>query len=193
MDFERIKHIGKKRGVGDCHCKLLYGLAKESIGTIVEIGSLMGRSTACLALGSLAGGKNEIYAIDPWELKTTYDFDNYFNVFWENMVKARVDHIIHPIKDFSCDFLEKVSKHDQFNLIGNIGLLFVDGGHGHPNVKKDLAWIKFVKKGGIVAFHDYKSKKIRGVNRAVNEYLKENKGILKEIDICQSLIVFKKL
>src|SRR5579864_2558755 len=45
----------------------LYRLAREcrGRGAIVEIGSWKGKSTICLARGSIAGGKAKINAIDP--------------------------------------------------------------------------------------------------------------------------------
>ena len=43
---------------------LLYDLAVDSPGPIVEIGSYQGRSTAALSLGSKAGQQQTVYAID---------------------------------------------------------------------------------------------------------------------------------
>ena len=38
---------------------------------------------------------------------------------------------------------------------GKIDMLFIDAGHGYGEVKRDfLEWSKFIKKGGIIAFHD---------------------------------------
>ena len=42
----------------------LHRLASKSLGPIVEIGSWQGRSTAALALGSMAGTQQPVFAID---------------------------------------------------------------------------------------------------------------------------------
>ena len=42
----------------------LYDLARDAKGPIVELGSWLGRSTAVLALGSMAGNKQPVFAID---------------------------------------------------------------------------------------------------------------------------------
>lgn len=49
-------------------------------------------------------------------------------------------------------------------------LVLVDGGHAYLDVIKDYdAWVKVVKPGGIVVFHDYGTPSLPGVARAVDE------------------------
>lgn len=59
-----------------------------------------------------------------------------------------------------------------------IDLLFIDGDHSYEGVKKDLAWLKYVRPGGYVIFHDCYDfddpSKVHevcpGVNQAVSEW-----------------------
>ena len=60
---ELIQHIDG--WLTDEEAKLLYKLAKNCKGVIVEIGSWKGKSTICMAKGSKAGNNVKIYAIDP--------------------------------------------------------------------------------------------------------------------------------
>lgn len=56
----------------------------------------------------------------------------------------------------------------------SLALLYIDGDHSYDGVLGDVnAWRKKVKKGGIIAFHDYLAPEY-GVNRAVNDYAKWN-------------------
>jgi len=51
-------------------------------------------------------------------------------------------------------------------LPNSIDLLFIDGDHSEVATKNDIvAWLPFVKHGGIIAFHDFTSN--HGVPQAV--------------------------
>lgn len=58
----------------------------------------------------------------------------------------------------------------------SIDFVFIDGNHEYEYVYEDIVeWTKKVKKGGIIAGHDYKEDKSRkyGVIEAVNKYCEE--------------------
>lgn len=184
MDFNKIKHIDPKYSVDDAGCELLYTLAKESIGCIVEIGSWIGRTTACLALGAMeANPVPSVYAVDNWM------YENSYERFTTNIKIAGVNDYIIPIRIKSEDaFISKVPSEA---FLDGIGFLFIDGDHHYEYVKKDIAWIKYVKKGGKIAFHDY-GDDIGKVGSAVREYLNDKGGLVK-INQVESLIVFSKI
>src|SRR5579872_4668202 len=87
--------------------RLLYRLASQcrARGAIVEIGSWKGKSTICLARGSIAGGKTPIHAIDPHtgspeharEMGAVWTFDE----FRRNVENAGVNQMVVPHVDFS--------------------------------------------------------------------------------------------
>lgn len=144
-------------------------------GVIVEIGSWQGKSTICLAKGSLAGSRAEIHAIDPHigseehQLKgAVWTFDQ----FQSNIARFGVSEIVRPIVKMSWDAAKDFSLPIEF--------LFIDGAHDYDSVKKDVAdWFPKLLPGGWVAFHDsdwpgvtrtlgediYKSQQTRAIHR----------------------------
>jgi hypothetical protein len=112
----------------------------------VEVGVLKGEYTKVLCKAGF-----EMFGIDPWVDYPTYrdyegqNFDNFesearrnvegFNC---NLIKGWSSDVVHDFADESLDFV------------------FIDGNHALEYVIEDLAnWSKKVRKGGIVAGHDY--------------------------------------
>jgi hypothetical protein len=133
--------------------RLLYRLASEckARGAIVEIGSWKGKSTICLARGSLAGGKAKIHAIDPHT--GSPEHSKQFGVVWtfdefrRNIENARMTDMVEPHVDFS----DAVAK--RFDL--PVELIFIDGLHEYEGVKIDFdSWFPKVIGHGHMAFHD---------------------------------------
>jgi predicted O-methyltransferase YrrM len=131
--------------------KWLFNAASESNGDVLEIGSFMGRSTCCLALGML-GTHKRVFALDPFDSSFFKQIrhkipDDYFQVFKENIQICGVeDHVI-ILKGFSNDFADKFHN--------KLGMLFIDGSHKYEDVIFDYeTFSPFVKQGGIIAFHD---------------------------------------
>lgn len=133
--------------------RLLYRLASEckGRGAIVEIGSWKGKSTICLARGSLAGGKARVHAIDPHtgspehakQFGAVWTFDE----FRRNIERAGVTEMVTPQVDFSDAVARRF--HEQAELI------FIDGLHEYEGVKIDFdAWFPRLMENGTMAFHD---------------------------------------
>ncbi len=150
---------------------------KETIGenkTIVEIGCYSGGTTCALA------EHNEIIAIDPFI--SNYDLaDTLQNLDGvEEKFKAAIEGkniVWHKAKS------EDVLKWWTDEIDG----VFIDGNHSEPSVLIDIGWIPFIRKGGIIAFHDYNC--WQGVHRVVDKYIK---GKYEEIGIIGDLIIFRK-
>lgn len=63
---------------------------------------------------------------------------------------------------------------------GSLDFVYIDGGHGYFNVKRDLqSWWPVVRSGGVISGHDYCNDEERkfGVARAVDEFLQEHPEI----------------
>jgi len=149
--------------VSEIESKRLYQLAKNCGGTIVEIGSWKGRSTICLALGSKAGGKGKVFAIDPH----TYGSEKPFR---ENLKRAQAEDMVVPLVMTS----EEASK----QWTGNpISLLWIDGAHDYENVKKDFTlWEPYLSDKAIIVFHDVIFSlpplyDFSGVRKVIKEYV----------------------
>lgn len=133
----------------------LYHLAQlnPAKGVIVEIGSWKGKSTICLALGSMAVSGEKVYAVDPHkplaEEGYTEDTEAQFR---ENIRNAGVESHVVPMVMAS----EEAAK----GWIEPIRLLWIDGDHRYEQVKLDFhLWEPHVIESGIVAMHDTIRKK----------------------------------
>ena len=57
---------------------------------------------------------------------------------------------------------------------GALDFVFLDGDHSEAGVLRDLeAWFPKVRRGGLFAGHDWGSKQLQGVTRAVNGFLEK--------------------
>jgi len=148
--------------------QLLYSLAKQSVtyGNTVEIGSWKGKSTVWIAQALKDSGKPRIvYAIDPHTGSSEHQKDNTkiwtFDEFLKNINKAGVSSFIQPIVKFSNQAVQDIQ--------GQVGFLFIDGGHEYEFVKQDYElFAPLVVEGGYIAFHDTP---IPGVNQFITETL----------------------
>jgi predicted O-methyltransferase YrrM len=69
----------------------------------------------------------------------------------------------------------------------SLDFVFIDGSHEYEDVKEDIYhWYPKVKKGGIIAGHDYTT--YAGVKEAVDEFFN-----LEEIKVVKSYWVFYKI
>lgn len=63
-----------------------------------------------------------------------------------------------------------------------VDLIFIDGDHSDAGVRGDIdAWLRHVKDGGIIAFHDYNKDVWRHVTSAVDEYMNGSE-IVEKVD-----------
>jgi len=134
----------------------------------VEIGAWKGRSASYLAV-EIANSKKDItlYVVDTWNGSIEHsdmDLSNLYDVFLENM--KPVEDYYFPLKLTSLDASKK------FKDL-SLDFIFIDGSHEYKDVKMDIEkWLPKVKKGGILAGHDYyvgENDWFSGVKKAVNE------------------------
>src|SRR5213592_3283564 len=94
--------------VNDVEGYMLYCLARdgEGKGEIVEIGSWMGRSTAWLAAGSMARGRERVHAVDTFDGGAALKAEDYpvlkeqgttYKVFLDNLKGAGLLNHVEPI------------------------------------------------------------------------------------------------
>ena len=166
--------------------EFLYLLAKQvpQGQAIVEIGSWQGRSTIWLAIGSLAGNKNPVYAIDPHcrsESHLSEGETNTEDIFRENIRKAGVDHIVVPLVKKSGEAIGGWRK--------DIGLLWIDGSHEYEDVKRDfLLWELHLKPLGFIAFHDVDHP---GPSKVIREHIFESNRF-SQITVCDKILAARK-
>ena len=143
-DIKDIHSVSVKEG------RLLYKLAKEYKGVIVEIGSWKGYSTIWLAKGSQAGECVKVCTIDPHTgsevHREMYGVVGTYPELIENITKANVGNIVVPMVMTS----EQAEK--QWGDLP-IELLWIDG--DHEDIENDIIrWYPHLSLGGIIALHD---------------------------------------
>lgn len=159
-------------------------------GVIVELGGEYGRSASQFAK-ACAGKRNiAIHTVDLFPVNHPVVGDLLFT--WKsNIAEARVT-------DQHIQTLPHRGKTTEVASIWDtpIDLLFIDAGHSYNEVVTDIvAWVKYVKPGGVVAFHDYAKGEAahylhHEVKRAVDEWHTVNRW--ERHDAPDSLVWFVK-
>lgn len=186
---EFLRLTSRFRGIGgwlsNIEGYLLYRLARDGdgAGAIVEIGSWMGRSTAWLAAGSMAGGREPVHAVDTFKGSPEHqgspvlrDEGTTYHRFAENLERVGVLDHVEPV---IADSRAAAARWQR----GPIRLLFIDGDHSYEAVKADLeCWLPHVAIGGYVVFDDVIDK-WPGVQRAFAEATADAGPLKRLIDI----------
>jgi len=161
--------------------KTVIGCMQEG-SHMVEVGAWMGQSTAFAAVEIANSGKNiKFDVIDTWQGSVEHNLkpdeqNALYMQFLENM--QPVKHIINPIRMAS---LEAAKTYPD----KSIDFIFIDASHEYEDVKADLdAWYMKLRKGGIIAGHDYfdpsdpeHGHKFPGVKKAVDEFFQYSPGL----------------
>ena len=104
-----------------------------------------------------------LYSIDSWN---KFDSSGVCHEITKELLESYPRSTI--IKATSMDAVKKFDD-ESFDFV------FIDAGHSYVDIRVDIReWTKKVRKGGIVAGHDYYSTKYPSVTRAVDEYAKKN-------------------
>lgn len=128
-------------------------------GIVVELGCFYGKSSIVLAEAGLKTG-SRLFSIDNFctdgePAKKHYE-ENVLNKY-ENTTLIVGD-------------TNKVIK----NWKRKIDLLFIDANHQDEGINEDCKnWLPLLKKGGVVAFHDYHNDLFPNVKKRVDEHTKD--------------------
>jgi len=120
-------------------------------GPVAEIGTLAGEGSTRVLLDHVLEKGGELYAIDTFQDKEIFqkvkDLLNFPNT--------------QAVQGHSAEVGRSWDK--------KLDFLFIDGDHGFPHISQDgyqtgvaldiLSWHRHIKKGGILAFHDYTGSK----------------------------------
>lgn len=129
--------------------------------TIVEVGTYSGMSMAYLLVEAINQNKKfEVTAVDSFTFSDESTGENILDALIRNL--EPLDYEIDIIKEQSWDAAEMFKDE-------SVDLCFIDADHRYESVKKDiLAWRPKIKKGGILAGHDWQPDH-PGVERAITE------------------------
>jgi predicted O-methyltransferase YrrM len=135
----------------------------------VEVGAYYGKSAAYMAVEIINSGKDiKFDCVDTWDFVPSQTeisqemCEGLYEIFLKNI--EPVKNKITPIKALSWDGAA-------FYEDNSLDFVFIDAAHDYESVKKDInAWFPKVKKGGVIAGHDYTW--CADVQKAVNEFFK---------------------
>jgi len=162
FDFSDIYRMAVKRFPSDSH--------------FVEIGTWKGKSSCFMAVEIINSGKTINFdCVDSWShpeislnsLEISTDTGSAYDVFLNNISPVR--NLINVIKENSWEAANKYN--DEC-----LDFVFLDARHDYLSVRRDLqSWFPKVKKGGIMAGHDYYIH--MGVFPAVHEYFQNKQNV----------------
>ncbi len=161
-DFQhwRRRLAGVEGFLADLEGYALLRLAAHggACGAVIETGSYLGRSTAFLAAGSKAAGRERVVAVDHFRGSPEHQPGAFpsatlaregttYRRFQQNLARLGLDDYVTPVVASSAEAAARWR--------GPIRLLFIDGDHDFESVRQDFRlWSPFVAPRGLVCFHD---------------------------------------
>jgi predicted O-methyltransferase YrrM len=164
----------------------------------VEVGSWMGAST-CFLAGGLKGPGAKIFAVDNFQgLSTCGEDAAWYNRHFERLgAKSTLE--IFQANFAALGFTPRAEPVVSDSLAaaqslaakrGTIDLIFIDGDHSYEACKADIvAWAPYVKRGGVMAFHDFGSR-AEGVTRAIFEEIRSGR-FAEIVGVAGTIIAFR--
>jgi len=200
-EFERIARHFKQDDMGSfAERGYLFQLASDlpANAQVVEVGSWMGAST-CFIAGGLKGDQARIFAVDNFQgLSTCGEDAAWYNrhfqrlggnstleIFRANFAALGFASRAEPVVSDSLAAAQSLAV-----KLGAIDFIFIDGDHSYAACKADIeAWAPFVKRGGVIAFHDFGSR-ADGVTRAIFETIKAGR-FAEIVGVAGTIIAFR--
>lgn len=178
----------------------LFQLASDTPADaqVIEVGSWMGAST-CFLAGGLKGPAAKIFAVDNFRGLSTcgedaawygrhfrqLGADSTLEIFRANFAALGFAPRSEPVVSDSLAAARTLAAKQ-----GSIDLIFIDGDHSYEACKADItAWAPFVKRGGVMAFHDFGSR-AEGVTRAIFEEIKAGR-FAEIVGVAGTIIAFR--
>jgi predicted O-methyltransferase YrrM len=200
-EFHRVARHFKTDDMGSFPERgFLFQLASDAPvdAQVVEVGSWMGASTCFLAAG-LKGTGAKVYAVDNFQgLSTCGEDAAWYNrhfqklgaqstldIFKGNFTALGLSARAAPVVSDSLAAAQSLAAKR-----GTIDLIFIDGDHSYEACKADIAaWAPLVKRGGVIAFHDFGSR-ASGVTQAIFEAIKVGR-FAEIVGVANTVIAFR--
>lgn len=163
---------------------LLYKTAVECGGNILELGSLVGKSSVILAQAAAINGKIVMCAdLFPYNLEYFNAEDKEHLIIGDTLKEFRDN-----TKDYKNIYTLKIDHGDLRDiLVGRFGMVYVDGDHSFARVLADICYGGYVSD--VIAVHDYGNPDTPDVQLCVDFMVNKWKA---EVIIEEGLIVIKK-
>lgn len=157
FEFKKTAHIYEHPSFGEnwfTFSKLYSDMVKEfpSGSKFVEVGAWKGKSAAYMAVEIINSDKNiDFHVVDTWEGSEEHmsnpELKDLYEIFISNM--KPVENYYKPMRMTSIDAAKLFDDE-------SLDFVFIDAAHDYENVTADIkAWYPKVKKGGVLAGHDF--------------------------------------
>lgn len=167
---KRFRRLGR-------HDNLPWGLVKSSRDGLADIFCDLG-FTEGVEVGTRAGAYSKVLCkknpnlhltcVDPWMAYSRLKQDRQ-DAFFREAVENLKDHNVTILRKTSMDGLNKFKD-------GSLDFVYIDGNHEFDFACQDIiCWSHKVKKGGVIAVHDYYHFYRAGVVQAVDAYTSAHK------------------
>ena len=153
--------------------KVLSDILEIEIKSMAEIGVYWGKHAMVLRKFF---PKAQLYLIDPWQLSENY-IEKGGTVCSEQKHMTAAKNLVLDIfsQDKNAHVICATSEDGSKRVDGPLDLVFIDGDHSYEHVKQDIElWLPKLRKGGILAGHDYGHPDLPDVKRAVDEAFGDN-------------------
>jgi predicted O-methyltransferase YrrM len=163
---------------------------------IVELGTYQGKGTCFLAAGARAGKGAFVWTVDPWDLpgeRSTTGAgprpENPIDYTDPAHRETAVRQVVNAGLSGQVTFVQDFSSHAGRIWSGPpVGLLFIDGDHREPAVRRDFAaWEPHLAPGAVIAWDDHRVG-FPGVMSVVDQ-LAHDKGLITAPELVGSLAV----
>jgi len=154
-------------------------MEENNVKTFAEIGVFKGRLIRKLLKMPVINMIREYWAIDQWKPYTEIKRDQ---EFWDSVYQSACRY--YPW--FSQLRIVKLSSEEASELFwpGFFDMVYIDANHRAEWVLKDIkAWLPLIKKGGIIAGHDYSAHAPRRVKGAVDGFFGEGNFVLDQASV----------
>lgn len=159
-------------GLMDKHeLELLHMLARQSQGTIVELGAAWGRSTVALCLGAQANGV-AVVTVDAFA-SLMQGAQTEEPVIPDDLEPPTKEGLRDNLAAFSlaARIIDGLTWQAAEQVTDPVGFLFHDADHRGEAIARDLsAWAPKLTQDAIVAFHDYEQEVWPGVRQVADEW-----------------------
>lgn len=178
--FEIIKFMsdGAELGWGNTYYHVIPGLInKYHLKVGAEIGVAYGGHSEAILKNTKV---EKLYSVDPyqpdWDGTDGYTLPNTGEKFTLTEYEELYLHALHRTRKYEdrSVFL-RCTGHEAFAIIQDkLDFVFIDAKHTYENLYTDLfLWSKKVRKGGIIAWHDYGHESYPGIKRAADHWFNE--------------------
>ncbi len=145
----------------------------------LKVGAEIGVAYGGHAVAMFSAGLEKLYAVDPYQ-PDWFGTDGYSLPDGKSFGMPEYEelylHALHRLRklDNPVDLL-RMTSHEAFAVVNEkLDFVFIDAKHTYENLYTDIfLWKRKVKKGGIVAGHDYAHPSYPGVKQAVDEHFKK--------------------